>query len=441
MSTFFARGAPSARINPDDMRAALQAAIDHAPDVSRTLALPPDASRAHSGAGTLTRMLFDQVGERGTFHVMPALGTHFPMTDRDLRRMFGERIPRNAFKEHRWRDELVRLGEVPADYVHEVSEGALEQEMPDYPIPVEISRRVARGDYGAVFSIGQVVPHEVVGMANGVKNVLVGTGGQETIHKTHFLGAAYGMERIMGRAETPVRDVLNYGHRRYLTHPGIIYILTVIGQEEDGTPVMRGIYVGDDHQTFLQAARLSRQVNVTLLKEPPRQVVAYLDPEEFHSTWLGNKGIYRTRMAIADGGTLTIIAPAVRTFGEDPEIDRLIRRHGYRGTTATFEAVRRDEELRGNLSAAAHLIHGSSEGRFRIVYATDPALLSRQEIEGVGFDWMDVSEALALYRPDQIPEGRHGDCYFVRRPALGLWAVQEKFAAPPDRQGNSGGGA
>ena len=428
MSTFFAKGSPKTRITPDDMRDALQAAVEHAGDTSRTLVLPPDASRAHSGAGTLTAMLYDMLGDADAFHVMPALGTHFPMSADALRRMFGDAIPLDSFKEHRWRDELVRLGEVPAEYVHRVSDGVLRDEMPDYSVPVEISRHVAEGGYGAIFSIGQVVPHEVVGMANGVKNVLVGAGGQETIHKTHFLGAAYGMERIMGRAQTPVRDVLDYGHRHYLASRGIIYVLTVIGQDEGDSPVMRGIYSGDDLQTFLQAARLSRQVNVTLLDEAPQRVVAYLDPEEFQSTWLGNKGIYRSRMAIADGGTLTVIAPAVRTFGEDPEIDRLIRRHGYRGTPATFRAIAEDEELRGNLSAAAHLIHGSSEGRFRIAYATDPDRLSREEVEGVGFEWMDVSEAIERYRPEERAEGPCGDYYFIRRPALGLWALREKFS-------------
>jgi hypothetical protein len=83
-----------------------------------------------------------------------------------------------------------------------------------------------------------------------------------------------------------------------------------------------------------------------------------------HSTWLGNKAVYRTRMAMADGGELIILAPGVKEFGEDHEIDRLIRKYGYRGTPATLAAVKANEELRNNLSAAAHLIHGSSEGRF-----------------------------------------------------------------------------
>lgn len=428
MTTAFSKGHPDALITDEDRRAALRAALDMAGAAGSILVLPPDATRLHSGAGALTATLYSLAGARAeTFHVMPALGTHFPMTEREIRGMFGPDIPLEDFVEHRWREDLAHLGQVPAEFVHGFSEGVLRDVLPDYDIAVEVNRSIVNGSYDAIVSVGQVVPHEVVGMANGFKNVLVGAGGQQTINRSHFLGAAYGMERIMGRAETPVRDVLNYAHDRYLRDVGIVYVLTVMGPDRAGRTVMRGIYVGDDHETFVKAARLSRQVNVTLLEEAPSRMVVYLDPDEFKSTWLGNKAVYRTRMAMADEGELTVIAGGVKTFGEDGEIDRLIRRHGYRGTPATLQAVAQDGELRENLSAAAHLIHGSSEGRFRIVYCTDPNLLSRQEVEAVGFEWRPVGEALRQYQPERRQDGPADDHYFIRNPALGLWAVGEKF--------------
>jgi len=429
MTTIFAEGSPDCTIDDATKRRAVRAAIEHAGDVSRTLALPPDGTRLHSDAGTLTRMLYEEIGPRAVCDVMPALGTHFPMEWDEIRRMFGEVIPPDRFKEHRWRDDVERLGVVPADYVHEVSEGVLRPYLPECEIPVEVNRRLIEGDYTAIFSIGQVVPHEVIGMANGIKNVLVGTGGQQTINRSHFLGAAFGMERIMGRAESPVRAVLNYGYDRYLRHLGIVYILTVMEGTDSGQVIMRGIYVGDDHATFLRAAELSRRVNVTLLEEPQERVLAYLEPTEFKSTWLGNKAIYRTRMMMADGGELTVMAPGVKSFGEDPEIDRLIRRYGYQGTPATLAAVKENDDLRANLSAAAHLIHGSSEGRFRIVYATDPSLMTRQEVESVGFEWRDVADVIRQYDVERLPGGPHDGFYYVDCPALGLWATRERFGA------------
>jgi nickel-dependent lactate racemase len=427
MSTIFAAGGPDGTITEEVKREALRAAIARAGDVSHTLALPPDGTRIHSDAGTLTRMIYEEIGAGARCDVMPALGTHFPMEWDELRRMFGDVIPLERYLAHRWRKDLVRLGEVPSEFVHRVSGGVLHPYMPQCEIPVEVNRRLVEGGYTAIFSLGQVVPHEVIGMANGVKNVLVGAGGGQTINRSHFLGAAYGMERIMGRAETPVRAVLNYGFDHYLAGLGIIFILTVMEQTRAGGVVMRGIFVGDDHATFLKAAELSRRVNVTLVEEPQERVLAYLEPAEFKSTWLGNKAVYRTRMMMADGGELTVMAPGVKTFGEDPEIDRLIRRYGYRGTPATLAAVSAHAELKANLSAAAHLIHGSSEGRFRIVYATDPSLMTRQEVEGVGFEWRDVADVIREYDIERLRSGQNDGFYYVDCPALGLWAERSRF--------------
>jgi hypothetical protein len=103
---------------------------------------------------------------------------------------------------------------------------------------------------------------------------------------------------------------------------------------------------------------LSAQCNIVSVPAPLRRVVCWIDPAEFHTTWVANKAVYRTRMALADGAELALLAPGVVRFGEDDLIDRLIRRHGYRGTASTLEALARDPELAENLGAAAHLIHG-----------------------------------------------------------------------------------
>ncbi|MHC5033989.1 MAG: lactate racemase domain-containing protein, partial [Planctomycetota bacterium] len=302
MTVVFARGGPDCTIGADTMREAVRAALAHVGDASRILILPPDATRPHSRAGLLTKLLCAEARNGATCDIMPALGTHSPMTPAELRRMFGPDIPPDCFKEHNWREDLVRLGSVPSRFVHEASAGVLGERMPDFEIPVEVSRRIVEGAYDAIFSVGQVVPHEVAGMANGFKNVLVGAGGRDTINRTHFLGAVYGMERMMGRAETPVRAVLDYAHEHYLQEFGIVYIMTVVALSESGEMATRGIYAGDDAEAFRLAAELSRGVNVTILDAPQQRVVAYLEPDEFKSTWLGNKAIYRTRMAIAPGG-------------------------------------------------------------------------------------------------------------------------------------------
>jgi nickel-dependent lactate racemase len=393
------------------------------------LVVPPDHSRIHSRAGDLTRYAWEYYRDR-LQAILPALGTHAAMQPDQIARMFGP-VPAELFRVHNWRTDVETIGEVPAEFVHEQSEGKL-----NYSWPAQVNRLIANGGFDLILSIGQVVPHEVIGMANYNKNILVGTGGRDGINRSHYLGAVYGMERIMGRAENPVRNVLNYAADHFLRHLPIVYVLTVIGRTEDQRLVVRGLYVGDDAECFHRAAALSRAVNVETMEAPIHKAIVYLDPHEFHSTWLGNKAIYRTRMTLADGAELIIVAPGVNTFGEDRAIDALIRKYGYRGTPATLASVQANAELAQDLSAAAHLIHGSSEQRFTIRWC--PGHLSKAEIQGVGFQYGDLSTTLKHYRVQELRQGYNQvngeQVFFIANPGLGLWAYRGKLHSDEQRQ-------
>ena len=422
---YFARGSATDRLTAEDLRAGVRAALDRLGPRRRVLAVPPDFTRFHSQAGPLTCLVHEYYGDRLT-DVLPALGTHSPMTPEQLHEMFPT-VPADRFRVHNWRTGITTVGTVPAEFVRTVSEGAVE-----FPWPAQVANLIAEGGHDLILSIGQVVPHEVIGMANYNKNIFVGTGGVEGINKSHFVGAAYGMERMMGRADTPVRRILNYAGEHFTKHLPIVYVHTVVARGASGALEVRGLFIGDDAEVFNSAAALSLEVNFEMLEAPLEKVVVHLDPAEFKSTWLGNKAVYRTRMAMADGGELVILAPGLREFGEDHEIDRLIRKYGYRGTPSTLAATRANPELQQNLSAAAHLIHGSSEGRFGITYC--PGHLSRAEIEGVGFKWADLAETTRRYDParlrdgwNTLPDGER--IFYISNPALGLWAYRGRFSA------------
>lgn len=428
MATFFARGGTSDSLTQADKREALRQALKViGRPLRKVLLLPPDHTRLNSDAGELTRLLYELLSPQTEVDIMPALGTHSAMTEGQLRMMFGGTIPLSRFHAHDWRKGVRHVGDIPARLLQEWSGGLV-----DYDIQVEVNQRLFAG-YDLILSLGQIVPHEVVGIANYTKNIVVGAGGSDMINKSHFLGAAYGMERIMGRIENPVRRVFNYGAEQFLGNLPIVYVLTVMEKSKAGSAMlMRGLYIGDDMETFTLGARLSQKVNFDLLDRPLRKVLVYLDPHEFKSTWLGNKAVYRTRMAMADGGDLMILAPGLKEFGEDPEIDRLIRKYGYRGTPATLAAVKANAELRNNLSAAAHLIHGSSEGRFRITYCPGPHL-SAEAVRSVGFEAGDLEAMLKQYRfdklqdgPNRLPNGE--ELFYISNPALGLWALRSQFA-------------
>ncbi len=424
MAIFFAQGSPSCDLSRDDLKAALEQTLEKLGPRKRVLALPPDFTRLNSLAGPITCMVHDYYGD-ALVDVMPALGTHVPMPDWQLKGMFPG-LPKRLIRDHDWRNDVVTIGEVPCEFVAGVTEGIHRK-----PWPAQLNRLVWEGGHDLILSIGQVVPHEVIGMANYNKNLFVGTGGAAGINESHFIGAVYGMERMMGRADTPLRRILNYAQDHFCGHLPLVFVLTVIGPREDGSLALRGLFIGDDVDCFEQAAELSVKVNFTILDEAPKKMVVYLDPEEFHSTWLGNKAVYRTRMAIADEGELIVLAPGVKTFGEDPEIDRLIRKYGYCNTPAILRLVEETDDLPKNLSAAAHMIHGSSEGRFHITYC--PGKLTRQEIEGVGYGYADLETMLQRYCPDKMKDGWNtladGErVFYISNPALGLWAHPDRLS-------------
>ncbi|MDR0878257.1 MAG: lactate racemase domain-containing protein [Treponema sp.] len=450
--TFIARGGVSLDLSDKEIdelfSEALSQALAEIKDAGPVLILPPDVTRFHSRGGYLTDIAYREISggsnsrqgettaKSRAVTVLPALGTHVPLTVAEITRMFPN-TPQSLFRNHDWRNDVVELGRLEKEWVEKATEGAV-----NYDWPVQVNKLLRDGGFSVLLSFGQVVPHEVIGMANHAKNIFVGTGGKEAIDKSHFAGAAFGMEKMMGRVDTPVRAMFDEGIRRFGDKlPPVFYALTVVGarSEEEaaaagkprGSLAVRGLYAGFGRECFEKAAALARQVNVDIMDEPIKKAVVYLEPEEFRTTWLGNKAIYRTRMAMADGGELVILAPGLERFGEDKGIDALIRKHGYRPAKVIREKAASDAELAGNLSAAAHLIHGSSEGRFTVRYCPGPGV-SRAEIESVGYEWGDLHTAQARYDVEKLHLGWNtladGErIFFVPNPALGLWAEKKRF--------------
>ena len=425
MKDIYAVAPTEAGLSPEEIRAALLKSLEGR-TLRRVLILPPDFTRFHSNAGFITNVYYHALKDAGVrVDIMPALGTHDPVTREQAARMFGD-IPYEEFLVHDWRNDVVKLGEIPAEYVAEVTEGLWRE-----PLSVEINRRVMDPDYDLVISPGQVVPHEVIGMSNHAKNLFVGVGGSDMINKSHMVGAVYGMERMMGRDHTPVRKLFDYGMQAFLAGRPILFVLTVT-TAPGGQIRTHGLFIGEGRQCLTEAVRLAQEKNIDFVEHGIRKCVVYLDPGEFKSTWLGNKAVYRTRMAMADGGELIILAPGVSKFGEDAKVDGLIRKYGYRGRLATLEAVNAPEnaDLRENLGAAAHMIHGSSDGRFSITYAVRD--ISQAEIRGVGYQAVDYAETTRRYDPEKLRYGYNTlddgeEIYYIPNPALGLWINRERF--------------
>ena len=304
---YSAHGGRDVSLTSSEVRELLFAALGRIGARQRVLIVPPDISRLHSRAGELSCLAWEYWGDR-LQAVLPALGTHMPMSSEEIELMFPG-MPEQLFRVHDWRSGLTELGVVPSETIRELSEGQLAFEW-----RLQVNRLIASGEFDLILSIGQVVPHEVIGMANYTKNIFIGTGGRESIDKSHYLGAAYGIERIMGRSDTPVRRLLKIANDRFAGGLPIVYVLSVVEMDTAGQLHTRGLYIGDDDDCFHEAARLSAMVNIQLLDRPIERAVVYLDPREYRSTWLGNKAIYRLRMALADDAELIVLAPGAALF-------------------------------------------------------------------------------------------------------------------------------
>ncbi len=391
----------------------------------RVLILPPDFTRYHSNAGYITNHYYHRLTEDGVeVDIMPCLGTHVPVTEEECAAMYGD-IPFSRFLVHDWKNDVVKIGEVPGEFISSISEGVWKD-----PVDVEINRRIMDQDYDLILSVGQVVPHEVIGMSNHAKNLFVGAGGFAMINSSHMIGALYGMERMMGRDHTPVRKIFDYGMEHFLADRPILFVLTVT-TAPGGEIRTHGLFISEGRACLDAAVELAQKRNIDFVEHGLKKCVVYLDPSEFRSTWLGNKAVYRTRMAMADGGELIVLAPGVSKFGEDPSQEAIIRKYGYTGRINILQKFYDPDcgDLRENMGSAAHLIHGSSDGRFRITYCVKKEFM--KDVESVGFHAADYDEMIMKYDPLKLQYGYNTvdgeEVYYIPNPALGLWIDRGRF--------------
>lgn len=406
-----------------------------APRLDRVLLLPPDLTRAHSGVGKVTEWVYQEIlrrEPRAHIRVIPTLGQHIPHTKAENRWMFGG-IPNEIILAHDWRNGVSRVGTIPASLVSETTGDAA-----DWEIPVDLNSTLMDETWDLIVNLGHVVPHEVLGFANHNKNYIIGLGGKETICSSHIAAAVYGIENNLGCLVTPLRACFNYAEEKFLGRLADVYLQIVMRRDERNHLVTSGLFIGDDLETYLAAARLSRRQNITVFDKPIQKIVAVMQPDEFRATWVANKAVYRTRMAIADGGELLVIAPGVERFGEQPEVDALIRKYGYKGTPRTLALYKTEADMQAIPHGVAHLIHGSSEGRFAITYAPGPKI-GKAEIEQVGYEYADAARMQRRYDPAVMKEGWNimpdgEEVFYISTPSAGLWATEAKLNDPARRE-------
>jgi len=415
-------------LDPSFISEQLDIMISRLGRLNRILLLPPDFTRNLSFAGEITCMIYEKLKDISYIEIMPALGTHAPMTAEEIASMYPG-IPLKLFRVHNWQKDVEKVGTIEPLKTRELT-----GDLVDWEVDCEINRKLIYGNWDQVISIGQLMPHELVGIANYNKNILVGVGGKDVIGKTHITGALYGQERMMGHVDSPVRNLFNYMSDNYLKEIPITYVMTVRGEDAEGRPVTRGLFAGNDEECYRLGAKLCQNVNIKLLDKEYNKIIAYLSPDEIKSVWIGNKAICRTRMAIADGGVLVVLCPGIRSFGENYVSDSFIRKYGYLEKESLLDVVKRNGDFDNNMASLSHMIISSPEGRFKVIHAVSK--LNREELESVNCNHAIYEEVVKKYDPFSLKEGENimpdgEEVYFVSKPTQGLWAERKKFMKYP----------
>lgn len=281
------------------------------PDLSRSCPLP-----------FLFRMIHSVLAPRvSQLDVMVALGTHPPLNEEQMNRLFGmtpqdrqSRFAKVRFLNHAWQDadSLLSLGTIPASDIAELTEGLFSMD-----VPVTINKAIL--DYDILLVVGPVFPHEVVGFSGGNKYFYPGIAGKEIIDFFHWLGAVITNPKIIGTKYTPVRAVLDRAAKMI---PRERRALALVVKEKD----LYGLYYGTPEEAWSDAADLSNSLHI-IYKDHPYHTVLSCAPEMYDELWVGAKCMYKLEPVVADGGELIIYAPHIHEIAASH--GRIIREIGY----------------------------------------------------------------------------------------------------------------
>lgn len=374
----------------------------------RILVLTPDTTRT-CPLPMMIRLLHERIGRTAAcVDYMVALGTHTPLSDDAINRLYGiTDADRSAafggtrFLNHRWDfpDTLTRIGWIEADEIQQLTEGRLNER-----VPVDINRAVF--DYDLIIVLGPVFPHEVVGFSGGAKYLFPGISGGEFLHSFHWLGAVVTCAGTIGIKHTPVREVINRAMQ--MVDVDVKCLAMVVKNQQE----LFGLYAGGYEDAWSQAADLSAGIHI-VEKDRPFHTVFGVCPPMYDEIWTGGKVMYKLEQVVADGGRLIIFAPHItevsRTWG--PYIEKI----GYHVRDYFLEQPERFPDIpRGVLAHSTHvrgvgrMIGGVEHPRIDVIIAS---AISEERCRNINLGYLDP----ASVNPDDYKNREDQGILFVEK--------------------------
>ncbi len=300
------QGNPERTLTDEQIRAIVAAAADAiSPDGRSVLAIVPDRTRT-CPLPKIARMLREALAGRAKrLDFLIALGTHPPLDEEQIHRLFGvkpgkwaETFGASRAFNHDWQDAagLRHVGRLSEAEVDEITGGLFRME-----VPVSVNRLIF--DYDRVLICGPVFPHEVVGFSGGNKYFFPGICGPELLNFFHWLGAVITNPKIIGTKHTPVRQTIDRA-AAMLSLDKHALCMVVAG---DG---LHGLYFDTPERAWAAAADLSSKVDVVYVDRPFDSVLAAA-PAMYDDIWTAGKCMYKMECVVADDGELIIHAPHV----------------------------------------------------------------------------------------------------------------------------------
>jgi nickel-dependent lactate racemase len=252
-------------------------------------------------------------------------------------------------------------------------------------VSIEINRKIY--DYDLILILGPVFPHEVVGFSGGAKYLFPGISGGELLHFFHWLSAVMTCKEIIGKKETPVRQVIHKATEK-INLP--IHCLAMVVKPDAG---LHGFFAGDVKEAWSAAADVSSKIHI-VVKEKPYRIVLGKAPEMYDEIWTGGKVMYKLEQVVADNGKLIIYAPHIdrvsSTWGD------YIEKIGYHVRDYFLSQMENFKNVpRGVLAHSTHVCgtgiyqNGIEKPRIQVVLAT---AISKEKCDQINLGYMNPAE-------------------------------------------------
>ncbi len=362
----------------------------------KVLLMHPDYTRKDF-SDRLVPLIYKELKNKGMeeIHSLNASGTHRRMREDEIYAKLGisNDIHFTFTYNHEYHDpdQLAVMGEIPASFVAEKTNGEFLQS-----IPVSVNKLITK-DYDLVIALSATIPHETTGFSGGLKIFFPGISGLEVINLFHWAGVLTGIPKIIGSVDSPARNIINKASDCVFKRTKApIVSFNMVSEEKNNDIIPKGLYIGVGINGFVaaykKAARMSSKLHIVYINNSLDVALQVID-ENYDEVWTAGKGSYKLQRpgVMGNKGEIIIYAPHINCFHSKPDMDTAIRQVGYHCLGYVKHFLRLNPKF--NRNVAAHVINVRGPGTYNSTTGKEDFLLKVTLATGIP---EDVCKAVGL---------------------------------------------